>query len=192
VEFSLAGLLNLNSCLYGQWLNDSIHWSNVSGSYRPENSGRAVFAGWENKLEITLPFSPGILGKPVLGLSWTIQLSRLLSGDLAFGGNRRIPYMPTHTAGASLELPWKTGSFLISGHFESSRFAETANLVELDPFFLLNAIYNQRLNENLLFFGKINNMLNTQYVSFADYPMPGISFTLGVNMNFKGNSTGKK
>jgi outer membrane cobalamin receptor len=186
VEFSLAGLLNLNSSFYGQWINDSIHWSNMSGSWRPENSGAAAFVGWENRLEFILPFTMGFPEKPVLLLSWTFRFSRLLSGDLRFGDNMRIPYMPIHTLGASLELPWKTGSVLISGHFESSRFAETANLVELDPCFLINVIYNQRLNENLSLFGKINNILNIQYVSFADYPMPGISMTLGVSMIFGG------
>ena len=177
-EFSLPGLLNLSSCLYGQWLNDSIHWSNMSGSWRPQNSGKAAFMGWENKLKVINTVSL------VLSISWTFQLSWLLSGDLAFADNKRIPYMPMHTVGASLELPWKTGSFIVSGHFESSRFAETANLVELAPCFLLNAIYNQKLNKYLSFFGKANNILNTQYVSFADYPMPGISITLGVNMVF--------
>ena len=60
--------------------------------------------------------------------------------------------------------------------------------VELSPYFLLNVVYNQRLNRNLSLFGKINNILNTQYVSFADYPMPGISVTIGVNMVFFGNT----
>ena len=92
--------------------------------------------------------------------------------------------MPMHVIGASLELPWKSGSLLISGHFESSRFPETGNIIRLDPFFLLNIIYNQKLNKSFSFFGKINNVLNTSYVSFADYPMPGISITIGINMIF--------
>jgi len=183
-EFTLPNLLSLNTCLYGQWLSDSIHWSNISGSWRPENSGSAAFMGWENKFRVIIPFSPGFFEKPVLSLSWTFQLSRLLSGALTFADNKRIPYMPMHTVGASLELPWKTGSFLVSGHFESGRFAETANLVELAPCFLLGAIYNQKLNKNLSLFGKANNILNSQYVSFADYPMPGLSITLGINIVF--------
>jgi vitamin B12 transporter len=186
--FSTDSLLTLRSTFYGQWIDDSIHWSNSSGSWRPENTGRAAFMGWDNKLELVLPFSlsPLIrsLDKPVLGFSWMFQLSWLLSGNLSFSDNRRIPYMSMHTIGVSLELPWKTGSLLVSSHFESSRFAETQNIIELDSCFLLNVIYNQELNRNLRFFGKINNVLNTSYVSFADYPMPGISVTLGMNMIF--------
>ena len=191
-EFSVNDLLYLDSTIYGQWTENSIHWSNASGTWRPENYGTGAFAGWDNRLKWTLPFSPGILEKPVLSLSWLFQLSWLLSGDLIFADNIRIPYMPMHTLGASLELPWISvneklpGSLVLSCHFKSSRYTNTGNTVKLDPCFLLNITYNQRLNEKLGLFGKINNALNTQYVSYADYPMPGISVTLGVNMNYEG------
>jgi vitamin B12 transporter len=191
-EFSFSDLLYLDSTIYGQWTDNSIHWSNASGTWRPENYGAGAFAGLDNSLKWTLPFSPGPLEKPVLGFSWLFQLSWLLSGDLTLGDNIRIPYMPMHTFVMSLELPWISankklpGSLLVSGRFESSRYSNTANTVELDPCFLLNITYNQRLNENFGLFGKINNVLNTQYVSYADYPMPGISITLGVNMSSTG------
>ena len=99
--------------------------------------------------------------------------------------------MPMHTAAASLELPWKTadkklpGSFIISGRFESSRYADTRNITKLDHIFLLNINYNQKVNKNLGLFGKIDNLLNANYVSFADYPMPGISFTMGLRAEFE-------
>jgi vitamin B12 transporter len=186
MEFTAPDLLNLNSTLYGQWINDSIHWSNMSGTWKPENSGEAVFIGLDNKIDFTFPFSPGMFEKPILSLSWVFQLSWLLNNNLTFQDNRRIPYMPMHTVGASLELPWKNGSFSISGHFESSRFTETGNIISLAPCFLLNIIYNQKLSKNIGVFGKINNALNSSYVSYADYPMPGINLALGMNMKFEG------
>ena len=180
----------INTVFYAHWINDSIHWTNIAGTWRPENSGTAAFLGWDNRVNIELPLSVGILDYPLLSLSWLFQISWLLSGDLSFADNRRIPYMPMHTIGASLELPWTTrrnnlpGSLTISGRFESLRYANTQNTRELDPVFLLNIIYNQRMNENIGFFGRINNVLNASYVSFADYPMPGISVTIGMNMIF--------
>jgi vitamin B12 transporter len=184
--FSFKKTFSINSTVYGEYAENSIHWNNGSGSWRPENSGTAAFFGWDNKLKWVLPFSAGPFDKPIIGLSWLFQLSWLLSGDLSRGDNRRIPYMPVHTLGASLELPWKTGSLLFSGRFESTRYADTGNIVELAPAFILNIIYNQKLNKNLGLFARINNALNTGYVSFADYPMPGISLTLGMNMIFEG------
>ena len=193
VEISSGDLLTASSTFYGQWIDNSIHWSSISGTWRPENSGTATFMGLDNKLYLVLPFSIGFIEKPAIGLSYLFQLSWLLNDDLKFSDSRRIPYMPMHTIGTSLSLPWKIGekklqgSLAVSGHFESSRFTETGNIIKLDPCFLLNIIYNQELSKSIGIFGKLNNVLNTSYVSFADYPMPGINLTLGMNMNFKGN-----
>jgi vitamin B12 transporter len=188
VDFSFKAI-NFSSTVYGAWIRDSIHWSNLSGTWRPENSGTAAFSGWDNRLELSIPFSPGPLEKPLLVLSWLFQPSWLLSGDLSFSDALRIPYMPMHTFMLSLEIPWKTaakklpGSLSVSGRYESIRFADTRNINELDPSFLLNATYNQRVSQNFSLFGKINNALNTGYVSFADYPMPGISFCFGLGFD---------
>ncbi|MDR0387603.1 MAG: TonB-dependent receptor [Treponema sp.] len=180
-EWTRGDLLTLASSLYGEWTTDSIHWNNASGLWRPENISRAVFLGWENRLNITLPFAPPFPNKPVISLSWQFQLSRLLDG------NARIPYMPMHILGFSMELPWKIagvpqGSLIVSGRFESSRFADTGNLIKLDPYFLLNVTVNQEIGKNITLFGSVRNVLNTRYVSVAEYPMPGITLTLGLRM----------
>ncbi|MDR1100182.1 MAG: TonB-dependent receptor, partial [Treponema sp.] len=78
VNFRWPDLLSLDSSLYGEWTKDSIHWNNVSGSWKPENISRGAFLGWENRLDLSLPFAPGFLGKPVFSLSWQFQLSWLL------------------------------------------------------------------------------------------------------------------
>ena len=190
-EFSVKDRLNINSTVYGEWTDNSIHWNNASGSWRPENSGTAAFFGWDNQVKLILPFTSGILEKPIINLSWLFQVSWLLSGNLSFNDALRIPYMPMHTLGISLEFPWRSsvkklpGSLTFSGRFESLRYADTGNIIKLDPCFLLNIIYNQKLNNNFSLFAKINNVLNAHYVSFADYPMPGISMTLGLNMVFR-------
>ena len=189
-EYILKDLLTINSVVYGTWTDDSIHWSNISGTWKPENYGAAVFFGWDNRIIVTLPFSFGPFEKPVLDLSWQFNISWLLTGSLTFKDNLRIPYMPLNKLGISLEVPWKTktkelaGSFLVSGNFTGSRFADTQNNKKMNPYFLLNIIYNQKVHKNIGVFGKINNVLNTRYFSFNEYPMPGISLSIGINMIF--------
>jgi vitamin B12 transporter len=189
-ELSVKERFDFKTTVYGQWTKDSIHWTPVAGMWKPENSGSAAFIGWDNKINLVLPFSFWILEKPILSISWIFQLSWLLSGDLTIKDKRRIPYMPMHTAGVSIEVPWKAGksklagSLIISGHFESLRYVNTQNNAKLDPVFLLNIIYNQKLSKNISIFGKINNALNTHYFSYIDYPMPGISFTIGLRTEF--------
>ena len=194
IDFSVKNLFTVNSTIYGQWTNDSIHWSNMSGTWQPENYGQALFIGWDNRVNLVLPASFGPFEKLTLGLSWLLQMSRLLTGDLTFGDDKHIPYMPLHSFSITLEVPWKTtgknlpGSLLIQGNFTGSRYTDTANSNALDPYFLLNITYNQKLGENLGVFGKINNALNTTYFSFNQYPMPGISIVMGMNVFFEGSS----
>jgi vitamin B12 transporter len=77
----------------------------------------------------------------------------------------------------------KAGSLLISGHYESLRFANTSNITKLDPYFLLNVTVNQQIGKNLTVFAVGRNLLNASYESLDEYPMPGITVTLGVRFN---------
>ncbi|MDR0709006.1 MAG: TonB-dependent receptor, partial [Spirochaetaceae bacterium] len=195
-EYAYNDLFAINSSVYWEWTLDSIHWSNASGIWRPENISQGAFLGWDNRLKLTLPFSPGPLEKPVLAVSWQFQLSWLLGngagvggagfGGAGFGDNVRIPYMPMHVVALSLEFPWKAGehpgSFTVSGRFESSRYADTGNSVILDPYVILNLVFSQKLNKNIAIFGTLRNALNAHYVSVADYPMPGVTFTTGLRV----------
>jgi len=191
IEFFNKKSFKINSVFYCEQTDNSIHWNNSSGIWQPENYGTGIFLGWDSKLEYFLPFKIGFLEKPIINFSYLFQISRLLSGDLTFNDNKNIPYIPVHTLTASLELPWKTknkeypGAFIISCRFESVRYADTANITELKPYFILNILYNQKVNKNIFVFGKINNVTNTHYVSFADYSMPGISLTLGLRANLE-------
>ncbi|MDR0450645.1 MAG: TonB-dependent receptor [Treponema sp.] len=191
-EFDYRDWLSLNSALYGEWTKDSIHWNNASGFWQPENISEGFFLGLDNRIKLIFPALPLLREKPVFSVFWQFQPSWLLNSNTGFSDNIRIPYMPMHALGLSLELPWKAGSrglpgsFILSGRFESARYADTANLVELEPHFILNADFNQELNRRLALFGTIHNIFNARYVSFADYPMPGFILTAGMRLRYKG------
>jgi vitamin B12 transporter len=190
--------LNIGSTFFAQWTADSIHWSNVSGIWRPENVGEAAFFGSENKIKITVPLSNIPVKEIGVSLSYQFLLSYLLSYGYTWNSEKRIPYMPMHTFGVSLDIPWiigkqkLAGSIIVSGHYETLRFANTANTITLDPYFLLNINVNQDLSKNCAAFLALNNVLNTSYESFSDYPMPGLTITLGLRMNVEGIGTGNK
>jgi vitamin B12 transporter len=197
-------LFTLGSTFFIQWTLDSVHWSSGAGGiWRPENVGEAAFFGSENKSRIRVPLSNTPFGKPAstehsiylneIGVSFSYQflLGYLLSYGYTWESDKRIPYMPMHTIGISLDIPWKAGkrelagSLIISGHYETLRYADTVNLVELDPCFLLNININQELSENLAAFLALNNVLNTSYESFNGYPMPGLTLTLGMRVRYQ-------
>jgi vitamin B12 transporter len=110
--------------------------------------------------------------------------SYLLAYGYTFESDKRIPYMPAYRAGAHVELAWKTGSAAIAGAYTGLRYAEDF-ITPLDPYFLLTVNVNQKIGKNFGVFGVIRNALNQSYQSFKDYPMPGITLTLGMKAQFE-------
>jgi len=172
---------------FAQWTQNSVHWFETAGTWRPENVGAAAFFGLSSSARFELPVSLGPVERIVASVSYHYLRSHLMAFGFAFADDRRIPYTPMHTIGLSLDFPWETGSLVISGHFEGTRYADRANLIALEPYFLLNASYSQRIGQNLTFFGSLRNILNQSYESFAGHPMPGISLTLGLRLNLEVN-----
>lgn len=183
---------NIEGVFFTQWTNDSIHWYGAGGVWKPQNVGEAIFFGINAKAGGDIPLPKGPFKKIGLSLSYQYLLSYLLSYGYTYDSDKRIPYMPTHSIGASVSLHWgaanreNEGSLLISGHYESLRYAETANITALDPCFLLNITVNQHINKNISAFAVGRNILNTSYESFNDYPMPGLTITIGMRVNYEG------
>jgi outer membrane cobalamin receptor len=185
-ELRLNKLFSMDTSFYAQWTEDSIHWvKSAGGRWSPENIGNAFFIGADIRPALTLPLGKGGFETIKFGASYQYQLSWLLSGDLSFAEGFRIPYMPTHIVGASVDLTWETGSLLLSAHYESTRYADTLNEMILDPHCLVHITYNQGIGENFTTFASLRNILNAHYESFAGYYMPGITLTLGLRAQFE-------
>jgi outer membrane cobalamin receptor len=180
-EFTLNDRFSLTSTIYGQWTEDSIHWiKSAGGRWSPENIGTAFFAGADLRPVVTLGINKGGITTLTLGFTYQYQLSWLLSGNATFADSYRIPYMPTHIIGGSVDLVWKTGSLLLSAHYETTRYADTVNKMVLDPHCIVHVTGNQHLGKYVTAFASLRNILNAHYESFAGYYMPGISLTVGI------------
>ena len=186
MEWRPGSRMVMESVFFTQWLRNSIHWFAESGGiWRPENVGEAIFFGLDNKFRFQIPVSLGPLKKIIPSVSYQYLRSYLLSFGYTFASDKRIPYNPEHTIGGSLDFVWATGSLLISGHYESQRYHDRANITVLKPVFLLNTAVNQKIGNNLTVFGALRNILNNSYESFYDYPMPGFTLTLGLRVNME-------
>ena len=184
-ELTLEKYFSASSTVFWQWTKDSIHWVKSQGDrWSPENVGTACFVGADFRPVFTLPINKWGLNNLKIGANYQFQFSWLLSGDLDFANSYRIPYMPTHIIGGSLDLGWKTGSLMITAHYESTRYADTKNLMSLEPHCIAHATLNQNAGKYLTFFTSLRNFLNAKYESFASYYMPGISLVLGVRTQF--------
>jgi len=186
LSWRFKNLFNFESTFFTHLLKDSIHWyQGTGGIWRPENAGKAMFFGLDSKIVFNVPVSLGSVKKIIPSVSYQYLLSYLLSFGYDFADNKRVPYSPVHTIGASLEIPWENGSVIVGGHYESLRYNDRANLTQLKPVFLLNATVNQKIGKNLTAFSVLRNILNESYESFSDYPMPGITLTMGLRANLE-------
>jgi outer membrane cobalamin receptor len=180
-ELTPRGPFRLDTTVYVQQTEDSIHWvKSAGGRWSPENIGTAFFIGLDIRPAITLKLNKSTFRTLTLGASYQYQLSWLLSGSLHFADGYRIPYMPTHIVGGRADLAWNTGSLLLSAHYETTRYADTLNEMPLDPHCTVHLTINQNIGKTWTLFASLRNILNTHYESFAGYNMPGITLTAGL------------
>ena len=185
-ELTLEKHFSLTSTAFWQYTTDSIHWVKTpGGSWRPENVKKASFTGADFRPVFTIPLNKWNFTSFKIGINYQFQYSWLLSGDLDYGNSFRIPYMPMHIIGSLVDLAWKTGSLMVSAHYEGTRYADTMNEIVLDPHCIVHATLNQKAGKNLTFFASLRNILNVQYESFASYYMPGISLVCGLRARFE-------
>jgi vitamin B12 transporter len=192
-SWNINNVITIENVFFAQMIQDSIHWySGAGGTWQPENVGKAAFFGLDTRVNFKIPLSIGPIKKITPSLSYKFLRSYLLGFGYTFASDKRIPYNPQHTIGGSLDISWGSnpanrGSLLISGHYESVRYADRANLTGLEPYFLLNATVNQNFVHNISVFGSLRNILNKSYESFNGYPMPGITLTIGMRIQFDVN-----
>jgi hypothetical protein len=154
------------------------------GRWSPENMGTACFAGADFRPVFRFPLEKWKFISLKIGADYQFQFGWLLSEDLDFAKSFRIPYMPTHIIGGSIDLAWETGSILFSAHYETTRYADTTNQIALVPNCVAHATLNQDMGKYLVFFTSLRNIFNAHYESFASYYMPGISLVCGIRAKF--------
>ncbi|GHU31086.1 hypothetical protein FACS1894172_05410 [Spirochaetia bacterium] len=168
--------------LFATGIRDAILWNNAGGSWQPDNVGAAALFGGSARIRGKIPVQWENVESLTAALSYEYLLSYLLSGSFQFSDSLRMPYMPAHTAGFSLEISGPKFSFTVTGHYESTRFTETTNTIRLAPFFILNLGYTQTIHSNFSVFARINNLLNTRYFSQYDSPQTGFTLTIGAKL----------
>lgn len=184
-EFRYREFFTIETTFFAQMTKDSIHWHrSFGGIWEPQNIGEAAFFGSDTRVKVVIPVNIGPIKRISPSLSYQYLSTYLLSYGYTWEDEQRIPYQPTHTAGASLDFFWGSGSFLFSGHYESIRYTSRTNLVGLDQYFLLTINVNQNIGEYFSVFTIVRNLLNQSYESHYGYPMPGINVTLGVRFNY--------
>jgi vitamin B12 transporter len=185
-EFQYREIFTAESTFFFQQTKDSIHWHRaIGGLWEPQNIGEAAFFGADTRLKANFPVSLGPLKKISPALSYQYLLTYLLSYGFTREDDKRLPYQPMHTIGASVDASWESGSILFSAHYETLRYYDVLNLIGLDPYLLLSVNFNQKIGKHITILAAIRNLLNQSYESYNRQPMPGITMTIGMRFNIE-------
>lgn len=159
---------------YARYAKDVILWQeNDDGIWRPSNFGDAFYPGLEAEfLTVRAPWA--------FSVSYGFLYSYVLSGNLSFADDRRVPNVPIHSLNAAAS--WSSGPIegSVRLSYKNLRYLTTANKAYLPALFLLGADLTWKVNKRFSVFAEGRNLLNERYESVEGYPMPGFSCTAGI------------
>jgi outer membrane cobalamin receptor len=179
IGFSLQNYkVKFSATAYTAWYTDKIQWAMVQSKSIATNVGEAAYFGGSFRTSwnpnSSLHFS----------VSYDCNATFLLTGDLTLSDNRRIMYTPLHTAGFETKYANKKYSLSFVGSYTGKQYLSNTNAAFIDPYFLLDFYGSYSIGEKLTFKGSVINLMNVSYYRVENYPLPGISVSLGLTYEF--------
>ena len=149
-----------------KWQQDPIIW-------RPKNIDAATIQGLEQEVSIS----------PLDYLDIKMSYAYLLAKDDKT--HKFLIYQPKHKASLSLNYKGKAGLNVgLEGQFVDRSFDNAANSRYVKRYYVLGLRISQKLNNKTNIFINIDNLLNKKYQIRRGYPLPGLSVTSGIKVEF--------
>ncbi|MDE5586227.1 MAG: TonB-dependent receptor [Muribaculaceae bacterium] len=182
-------------------IDDWIIWlPTIKGFFSPRNVKSVHAYGIELKGDASLtPWSDWKFDLNA-SYSWTPSVNvgeKMSDADKSIG--KQLPYIPRHSASASLRAFWKTWGITYKCMYYSERFTMTSNASTLTGDLPAYSISNISLEKTLQFPLQnsttqqpnnlttqlkltVNNLFNTEYLSVLSRPMPGTNLELFISI----------
>ena len=94
-------------------------------------------------------------------------------------------WTPDFVCSAVFALNFELAKIRLSAEYTGIRYKDNTNLYFLKPYVLLNlAAEGTPIKGKFTPFLKLDNLLNWNYQTIEDFPMPGISLTIGARYKF--------
>lgn len=168
---------------FGRYVQDVILWQpDLTGTWKPSNYGDALYPGIE--MEASAP-----VGDWKVSGNYTFLYSFVLSGNLTLADDKRVPYVPVHSASLSASRSEKKFKSAFMLTYKGLRYTTTGNVAYL-PSNLIADIRLQwklspRTDLELLF----QNCFDEQYEVVLGYPMPGFSISAKCTVHRGGHTS---
>lgn len=159
-------------CVFSNYYVNKIQWQSVGGKWKPVNVASAFYLGCDVNAAVTLFSCVTLKG------SWEWLYNRLLAEGITYG--KMIMYTPDNVGSFSVTYDRNPVTVTVEADYVGKRYESNLNVSYLEPYVLLNATASIQAGKYFTPYVRMNNLLDTDYESVPDYPMPGISLEAGI------------
>ncbi|MDI6758955.1 MAG: TonB-dependent receptor [Candidatus Omnitrophota bacterium] len=174
IDFKLNKYMTCAISYYRSSYNQLINWVETSPWFwEPKNISSAIIDGLEieNKLYLVKNLD--------LELGYAFMRAKDDKNDTY------LVYQPKHRANSTLRWRLPKGfTFEMRGQFTNRSFLNSNNTNYVKRFFVLDFNVSKKINSCADYFLTVNNLLDKKYQVMNDYPMPGLSVTSGLRLDF--------
>ncbi|MCH5291715.1 MAG: TonB-dependent receptor [Treponema sp.] len=164
----------ISLCVFMNYYENSIHWGVQDGLWTPLNMRSAFYAGVDVMAKKTLWRILTVRG------SFEYLYNRLLDKSNSATYGKMIMYTPDIVASASAMLSLSWFSIMVEASYTGKRYEDNQNIYVLDPYLILNISAELKLCKYAKPYVRVDNLLDVDYEAVPNYPMPGISITIGL------------
>ncbi len=164
---------------FTNYYENKIQWAQVNNVWTTANVASAFYFGIDLDFSLKL-FQNHLIIKGNGEYLYTALLDK--SNSHTYG--KRIMWTPDFTASITISLNFRPILFTLEANYTGLRYCSNMNISYLKPYTLVNAICELKSINHFKPYVRVDNILNTQYESVENYPMPGISLSLGLKMTF--------
>ncbi len=178
--------ISAKTVFYYSLTTNMIQWIPVEGTWTPQNQKKVQSLGTEFSASAKIKYKQQNSININANYSYTQaqvkEKSSIESEDIL---NKQLIYIPYHRANIFISYAYKKLLFSMNNVYTGKQYTRADNLDSLDAYFLINfsATYLFLIKKSTYkLYGKINNLLNTDYMQMQWYPMPPINYELGIKI----------
>jgi len=165
-------LVPFSVCVFSNYYFNKIQWQNVNGRWQPVNVASAFYLGCDVSMQTVL------FSCLTLKANGEYLYNKLLAEGITYG--KRIMYTPEVTGSVSVTYENNFLTAIVDAQYVGLRYVSNLNASYLAPYLLLNLSASFHAGKYITPYLRVDNILNADYESIPDYPMPGISLMVGV------------
>ena len=164
--------------VFTNYYENKIQWANSEGVMCPQNVASAFYLGFDFSFEKTFFKIWKLKGNVEYLCNWLLDKSN----ELTYG--KRIMWTPDLVFSLISLLDLNPVTLTAELNYTGKKYTSNINTVFVDPYCLVNVSGELKVWKNVIPYFRIDNLFNVDYEAIPDYPMPGISLTLGVKTNW--------